>query len=46
MDNPLQQREVKITGVSQQNFTISGVFTNTLGYLMMQLALADGLQEA
>jgi hypothetical protein len=25
MENPLQQREAKTTGTSQQNFTISGV---------------------
>jgi hypothetical protein len=25
VENPLQQREVKTTGTSQQNFTISGV---------------------
>jgi hypothetical protein len=25
VENPLQQREVKTTGASQQNFTISGV---------------------
>jgi hypothetical protein len=31
MENPLQQREVKTTGASQQNFTISGVFTNAVG---------------
>jgi hypothetical protein len=37
VENPLQQREVKTTGVSQQNFTISGVcFTNVVGYLMMR----------
>jgi hypothetical protein len=27
--NPLQQREVKTTGASQQNFTISGVCLQT-----------------
>jgi hypothetical protein len=26
MENPLEQREVKTTGVSQQNFTISSVY--------------------
>jgi hypothetical protein len=31
VENPLQQREVKTTGASQQNFTISGVFTNAVG---------------
>jgi hypothetical protein len=31
MENPLQQREVKTMGASQQNFTISGVFTNVMG---------------
>jgi hypothetical protein len=31
VENPLQQREVKTTGASQQNFTISGVFTNVVG---------------
>jgi hypothetical protein len=31
MENPLQQREVKTTGASQQNFTTSGVFTNAVG---------------
>jgi hypothetical protein len=36
MENPLQQREVKTTGASQQNFTISRVFTNAMGYLMMR----------
>jgi hypothetical protein len=36
VENPLQQREVKTTGASQQNFIISGVFTNTVGYLMMR----------
>jgi hypothetical protein len=36
VENPLQQREVKTTGASQQNFTISGVFTNAVGYLMMR----------
>jgi hypothetical protein len=30
VENPLQQREVKTTGASQQNFTISGVFTNAV----------------
>jgi hypothetical protein len=44
VENPLQQREIKITGAIQQNFTISGVFTNTIGYLMMALILAGGLQ--
>jgi hypothetical protein len=29
MKNPLQQREVKTTGSSQQNFTISGVCLQT-----------------
>jgi hypothetical protein len=29
--NPIQQREVKTTVASQQNFTISGVFTNIVG---------------
>jgi hypothetical protein len=45
VENPLQQREVKTTGARQQNFTISEVFTNTVGYLMMRLTLAGGLQE-
>jgi hypothetical protein len=36
VENPLQQRDVKTTGASQQNFTISGVFTNVVGYLMMR----------
>jgi hypothetical protein len=31
VENPLQQREVKTTGAGQQNFTISGVFTNIVG---------------
>jgi hypothetical protein len=31
VENPLQQREVKTTGASQQNFTISGVFTKRRG---------------
>jgi hypothetical protein len=31
VENPLQQREVKTTGTSQQNFTISGLFTNIVG---------------
>jgi hypothetical protein len=44
MKNPLQQREVKTTDTSQQNFTISGVFTNTVDYFMMRLTLAGGLQ--
>jgi hypothetical protein len=44
VETPLQQREVKTTGASQQNFTISGVFTNTVGYLMMRLTLAGSLQ--
>jgi hypothetical protein len=35
VENPLQQREVKTTGVSQQNFTISGMFTHVVRYLMM-----------
>jgi hypothetical protein len=29
MENPLQQREVKTTGASQQNFTISRVYLQT-----------------
>jgi hypothetical protein len=29
MENPLQQREVKTTGASEQNFTISGVCLQT-----------------
>jgi hypothetical protein len=29
VENPLQQREVKTTGASQQNFTISGVCLQT-----------------
>jgi hypothetical protein len=29
VENPLQQREVKTTGTSQQNFTISGVCLQT-----------------
>jgi hypothetical protein len=33
VENPLQQRYVKITGANQQNFTISGVFINAVGYL-------------
>jgi hypothetical protein len=45
VENPLQQRGVKITGVSQQNFTLSGVFTNAMGYLMMRLTLAGGLLD-
>jgi hypothetical protein len=44
VENPLQQREVKTTGASQQNFSISGVFINIVGYLMMRLTLAGGLQ--
>jgi hypothetical protein len=43
MKNPLQQREVKTTGASQQNFTISGVSTNTVGYLMMRFNHSRGL---
>jgi hypothetical protein len=35
VENPLQDREVKTMAASQQNFTISIVFTNALGYLMM-----------
>jgi hypothetical protein len=35
----------KTTGVNHQNFTISGVFTNIMGYLMMWLTLAGGLHE-
>jgi hypothetical protein len=35
MENPIQQKEVKTTDASQQNFTISGVLTNIVGYLMM-----------
>jgi hypothetical protein len=31
-------------GASQQNFAISEVFTNDVGYLMMWLTLAGGLQ--
>jgi hypothetical protein len=31
VENSLQQREVKTTGASQQNFTISGVFTKRRG---------------
>jgi hypothetical protein len=42
--NPLQQRKVKTTGASQQNFTILKVFTNAVGYLMMRLNLASSLQ--
>jgi hypothetical protein len=42
--NPLQQRDVKTTDTSQQNFTISRVFTIVVGYLMMRLTLAGGLQ--
>jgi hypothetical protein len=42
--NPLQQREVKTMGASQQNFTILRVLTNAMGYLMMRLTLAGGLQ--
>jgi hypothetical protein len=30
VENPLQQREVKTTGASQQNFTILGVCLQTL----------------
>jgi hypothetical protein len=33
--NPFQQREIKTTGVSQQNFTIPRVFTNAMDYLIM-----------
>jgi hypothetical protein len=29
VENSLQQREVKTTGASQQNFTISGVYLQT-----------------
>jgi hypothetical protein len=29
VENPLKQREVKTTGASQQNFTISGVCLQT-----------------
>jgi hypothetical protein len=35
MEKPLQQREEKTTGASQQNFTILGMFTNAVGYLLM-----------
>jgi hypothetical protein len=31
VENPLQQREVKTTGASHQNFTISEVFTKRRG---------------
>jgi hypothetical protein len=31
-------------GASQQNFTISGVFKYAIGYLIMRLTLAGGLQ--
>jgi hypothetical protein len=31
-------------GASQQNFAISGVFINTMGYLMIRLILAGGLK--
>jgi hypothetical protein len=31
VENPLQQREVKTTGTSQQNFTILGVFYKRRG---------------
>jgi hypothetical protein len=44
VENPLQQREVKTTGASQQNFTISRVFINAVGYLKMRLTLAGILQ--
>jgi hypothetical protein len=44
VETPLQQREVKTTGASQQKFTISRVFTNAVGYLMMRLTLVGGLQ--
>jgi hypothetical protein len=30
---------------NQQNYTISRVFTNVVGYLMMKLILASGLPE-
>jgi hypothetical protein len=43
MENSLQQREVKTADASQQNFTISEIFTNIVDYFMMQLILADGL---
>jgi hypothetical protein len=36
VENPLQQREVKTTSASQQNFTISGICLNAVGYLMMR----------
>jgi hypothetical protein len=35
VENSLQQREVKTTDPSHQSFTISGVFTNAVGYFMM-----------
>jgi hypothetical protein len=44
VENPPQQREIKTTGASQQNFTISEVFTNVMDYLTMQLTLAGILQ--
>jgi hypothetical protein len=34
VENPLQQREVKTTGASQQNFTISGVCLQTLWVIL------------
>jgi hypothetical protein len=44
VENPLQQREVKTTGVSQQNFTISGVCLQTSwAILRCDLNLAGGL---
>jgi hypothetical protein len=43
MEKPLQQRAEKTTGASPQNFTISEVFTNTVGYLMMRFTLAGDL---
>jgi hypothetical protein len=44
VENPLQQRDIKTTDASQQNFTISSVFTIVVDYLMMRLTLAGGLQ--
>jgi hypothetical protein len=39
----LSNKKVKTMGVSQENFTISEEFTNTVGYLMIRLTLAGGL---
>jgi hypothetical protein len=45
MEKSTSTNRGKTSSVSQQKFTILGVFTNAVGYLMERFTLAGGLQD-